>query len=408
MQYLFEDYPNSTWIALVVLVGGVIYFGLRKSLHLIGAKLQARGHASAHTVGILRRVLLGFWLLILVVLISYGVIDKAHYDTLNTNLQRIVWCGVVAVTAIVVSAITQHFIAARIAGATVEGPEGAVEPGDATTLRFLSYLANFIIYGLGIALAAAAFPALRTMAQTALAGAGVLALVIGVASQEGIANIVSGMLIVAFRPFRVGDVIKIDASAMGRVEDITLRHTVIKNFQNQRVVVPNANINKADVTNYHLTDRRVCEWIEVGIAYDADLPLAISILEELANAHPYSIEEPTRFNRVPGTSKAVARVMDLGDNAIELRASVWASNFQLGFVMKHDLLREIKLRFDQEGIGIPFPQRTLSLTAETQELLTKLIPQPHGTGSTRPGEPDSDHADSRTADLRSANGHVHA
>ena len=318
-------------------------------------------------------------------LIAYGLLDAEHHALLNTHLQRVLWCGFVATVTIVASAIVQHFIALRVAGIT-EGGDGE-SSGDATTLRFLSYLANFVIYALGITLAAAAFPALRTLAQTALAGAGVLALVVGVASQEGIANIVSGMLIVAFRPFRVGDVIEVEGSTMGRVEDITLRHTVIKDFQNQRVVVPNANLNKADVTNYHLTDWRMCEWVVVGVAYGADLERAIEILRETAADHPYAIDRPGATRPADAPPAVDVHVMELADSAVTLRASVWAGSFQQGFELKHDVLRDVKRRYDEAGIGIPFPQRTLSLDAGAKRFLTDLI---EPTLSTLNEEPTDD------------------
>jgi len=360
MRDFIATYPSVSWIIAVLLIGGSLLWAMRSGLGLLMRRLQSRGRGGYHTLGILRRVLTAFMLLVGALLIAYGLIDKEHYATLTTNLQRLLWIATVVMLTIVSSAVTQHFLSQRIEGATKS------EESDATTLRFLSYLANFVIYGLGLSLAAAAVPALRTLAQTALAGAGVLALVVGVASQEGIANIVSGMLIVAFRPFRVGDVIKLDSGLMGRVEDITLRHTVIANFENQRVLVSNANINKADVVNYHLTDKRACEFIEVGIGYYADLEYVMKIFAEICEDHPYCIS--------PGSDrKVVVRVMDLEDSAIKLRAWVWARNFQLGFVMKRDILREVKLRFDAEGITIPFPQRTLSLDADTKDLIMSLV-----------------------------------
>lgn len=95
-----------------------------------------------------------------------------------------------------------------------------------------------------------AFPSLRGVAQTALVGAGILAIITGLASQEALANIVSGIFIISFKPFKIGDIIRIDESKTGTVTDITLRHTIIRNYQNNMIVIPNSIINKEKIVNY--------------------------------------------------------------------------------------------------------------------------------------------------------------
>ena len=105
-------------------------------------------------------------------------------------------------------------------------------------------------------------------------------MVIGIASQEALANIIGGIFIISFKPFRVGNVIKITDTLVGTVTDITLRHTVIRNYQNKMIVIPNAIINKEKVTNYDLEEKKICQWIEVGISYNSDIDLAKRIMKE--------------------------------------------------------------------------------------------------------------------------------
>ena len=179
------------------------------------------------------------------------------------------------------------------------------------------------------------------------------------ASQEAIANVVGGIFIVFYKPFRVGDVLRISDDLVGEVEDITLRHTVIKNYQNKRIVVPNAIINKEMLVNYDLGQRRTCQWIEIGISYDSDIDLAKQIMEEEALAHPNLIDDRTPMAIANGDPKVIVRVIGLGDSAVTLRAWAWARDYPSAFVMKCELLESIKKRFDVEGVEIPFPHRTL-------------------------------------------------
>lgn len=191
-------------------------------------------------------------------------------------------------------------------------------------------------------------------------GAGILAVVIGIASQEVLANIMGGTFIVLFKPFKVDDTVQIN-DVVGRIEDITLRHTVVNNFQNKRIVIPNAVINKEQIINYNLNERKVCEWIEIGISYDADIDKALAIMQDEAMNHPYFYDNRTEAEKNRGNpAPAVqAKVLGFGDSSVNLRAWVWARNYPAGFNMRLDLYKSIKERFDEEGIEIPFPYRTL-------------------------------------------------
>ncbi len=130
------------------------------------------------------------------------------------------------------------------------------------------------IYFAGIIFGLLAFPSLRGVAQTALGGAGVLALIIGVASQEALSNLVGGLFTISFKPFKIGDVIKITEHKVDTVTDITLRHCIIRNFENKMIVIPNSVINKEILVNYDLGELKCCEFVEMGISYDSNVTLA--------------------------------------------------------------------------------------------------------------------------------------
>jgi len=235
---------------------------------------------------------------------------------------------------------------------------------DYTNQKFLRYLVVYSIYFMGGVLIILAFPSLRGVAQTALGGAGILAIITGLASQEALANIVSGIFIISFKPFKIGDIIRIDESKTGTVTDITLRHTIIRNYQNNMIVIPNSIINKEKIVNYDLGDRMYCQWIDIGVSYNSDIDLAKHIVREECESHPNIVDHRSEldiYNQVP---KVTTRIIGLEDSAVVLRAWAWARNFDEAFSMKCDLFESIKKRFDKEGIEIPFPYRTLILKRE--------------------------------------------
>ena len=143
------------------------------------------------------------------------------------------------------------------------------------------------------------------------------------------------------------------------MEDLTLRHTVINNFQNKRVIIPNAIINKENITNYYLGEYKICEWVEVGISYDSDIDKAIALIQEEAEKHPHLLDNRTPKEKEDSKPKVDVQVVGLGDSSVNLKAWVWAASFQTGFKMRNDLFKAIKQRFDAEGIEIPFPHRVL-------------------------------------------------
>jgi len=232
---------------------------------------------------------------------------------------------------------------------------------DPTRYSFLKNTVSVLIIGLGIAVVFNLIPELRKLALPIFAGAGVLAAVIGFASQQALSNIVGGIFIVIFRPFRVGDIIKIGQIHTGTVEDITLRHTIIRNFENKRIVIPNAIMNAEIIENAHLSDERVCIHLEIGISYSSSIDLAMEIMRNESEKHPLSIDPRTPSDIEDNIPRTPVRVISLNDSAVLLRAWVWANNPSEGFTLRCDLLKNIKHQFDSKGVEIPFPQRVVHL-----------------------------------------------
>lgn len=211
-----------------------------------------------------------------------------------------------------------------------------------------------------------AFPTLHGVAQTALGGAGVIALVVGISSQEALANLIGGMFIIAFKPFRVGDVIAIDNTKTGTVIDITLRHTVIRTWQNRRVIIPNSIINKEKLENFSLDEQKCCEYVVVGISYDSDVDLAKKILREECEKHPFILDNRTEEEKKEGQPIVRVALIEFGESSINLGAWAWAETYGKSIALKRDVFETVKKRFDSEGIEIPFPYRTLVMKGGEQ------------------------------------------
>lgn len=230
---------------------------------------------------------------------------------------------------------------------------------DPTRYRFVKNAVSFIIYLIACILIFYAIPELQALGVSLFAGAGILAIIIGFASQAAFSNIISGIFIVSSKPFRVGDFIRISDEYIGTVEDITLRHTVIRNNENRRIIIPNAVVNNQTIINSNIVDEKVCSLIEVGVSYDTKLDHAIRVLREEVMKHPLLVDNRSDEDKAEGVPQVVIRTMAFGESSIHLRAYAWAASAMNAFVLKTDLVKAIKDRFDQEGIEIPFPYRTI-------------------------------------------------
>lgn len=353
MLEFIESNKKITWLAIVLLFTLLMLLLVRFIFHNINKRAEKRGSTNISTYRSISRTLNIFFGILGLGLASYTLFDGEKYELVNKNIERIIWIGCVAVSTLIAVALTKSYFRRKIA----ESLESDVQ--DSTTYKYLNSLATIFIYIVGVSLAAYAFPSLRFLAQSAMTGAGVVALVIGVASQEAISNLVSGAFIVVFKPFQIGHTVQIGSNIEGVVEDLTLRHTVIRDFQNRRIVIPNAIINKEYVTNFNMGETKVCEWLDVGISYDSDVDLAISIIREAAESHPLVIDNRTPEEIEEGKTIVEVRVVAWGDSSVNLRAYLWADSNDDGRLMRHQLLKSVKEKFDAQGIEIPFPHQVL-------------------------------------------------
>ncbi len=238
---------------------------------------------------------------------------------------------------------------------------------DPTRYNFFKNAIDFIAFLIAAIIIFRSIPAFKDFGTTLLTGAGVLAAIVGFASQAAFSNIVSGVFLVIFKPFSVGDRVKIGLLYSGDVEDITLRHTVIKDFENRRVVIPNAVISNETIINSTLTDERVCMFVEFNISFESNIDTAIRLIQQEAIKHPFCIDGRTKEETSKGENQVMVRTLGITDFAVQLRAYAWAKNANEGFELKCDLYKNVKQQFDKNGVEIPYPYRTIIYRNDQQE-----------------------------------------
>ncbi|WP_069131346.1 mechanosensitive ion channel family protein [Rhodohalobacter halophilus] len=238
------------------------------------------------------------------------------------------------------------------------------EDENLTNYKFIEHSLSTIIYLIGFSFAIWNIPTLENIAQSMVAGAGILAIAVGFASQQALGNIISGLFIVIYKPYVINDRITLRTDLRGVVEDISLRHTVIRNFENQRIIIPNSVISNEVLINSNFSDSKICRLIDVGISYGSDIDLAKKIIAEEVENHPLSMDVRKPEDIENGAPRVLVRLTGLMDSSVTLRGWAWAKDAPDAFTLQCDVLESIKKRFDQEGIVIPFPQRTISYLNE--------------------------------------------
>jgi small conductance mechanosensitive channel len=175
---------------------------------------------------------------------------------------------------------------------------------------------------------------------------GAAGLAIGLALQGSLSNFAGGVLILIFKPFKVGDWIEAQGVS-GTVTDISIFTTKLNTFGNQAAIIPNGNLSNQTIVNYNTEETRR-DKITVGIAYDANIKIAKDILLEICKKHPGILKDP----------EPVVYVANLADSAVELSLRFWAKNEDFWSAHFH-VMETLKYEFDQAGIEIPFPQTVI-------------------------------------------------
>ncbi len=252
--------------------------------------------------------------------------------------------AIAIVVTVIVAQLINHALAAYFKSASRKLKV------DETTYSVVRRLITVTIYLIGAIVVISLIPGLPDLVYGVAVSAGIAAIVIGLAAQQTLSNLFSGISIVISRPFRVGDVVEI-GDEYGTIEDITLQYTVIRTWQNKRQIIPNSRISADTIINWTIGDFTVLWKVDFGISYDSDIDLARSIILDEINKHPDVMHEADK--------EAKVRVTELGDFAVNLRALFWAPDRPTAWGMGAEIRESVKKRFDREGVEIPFPYRTV-------------------------------------------------
>ena len=232
---------------------------------------------------------------------------------------------------------------------------------DETVYAFVRRIIIALIYLGGIITIIMIIPVLRNISIALFAGAGFAGIVVGLAAQNTLSNIIAGIALATFRPFRVGDLVTI-RNEYGRVADITLGYTVVTTWDNRRLYIPNHIISDEAIINWSIEDPTVLWPVEVGISYDSDIDIARKLMLEEAKKHPtvMTADQLTLIKQSfkMGDEMSVL-VTELGDFAVKLKLFVWIADRSNAYGTGCELRESIKKRFDSEGVEIPFPYRTV-------------------------------------------------
>jgi small conductance mechanosensitive channel len=214
---------------------------------------------------------------------------------------------------------------------------------EATVTRFVANISYFVMISVVIIITLGQL-GIQTTSLLAMLGAAGLA--IGLALQGSLSNLAAGLLLIIFRPFKVGDFIA-TAGVQGTVQEVHILTTIMHSADNLRLTVPNSQITNSVITNYSVTDTRLAS-LTITVSYEDDLQQVKQILQTLVAEHPLILKEPA----------PVIGVSDLAESGINFAVRVWVQRRDLQKV-QFDLREQIKLAFDQHGITMPYPQRTV-------------------------------------------------
>ncbi|MPQ49000.1 mechanosensitive ion channel [Marinifilum sp. N1E240] len=268
------------------------------------------------------------------------------------------WKYWIIISSILIGAYVLAFVLRKLINLFVKRQSKKVNV-DPTNFSFIKNSVSFFVYTGGLIAVFYVTPSLKNISAALFASAGIFAAIAGFASQKAFSNIVGGIFILIFRPFGVRDTIEIDNMHKGVVEEITLRHTIIRNYENRRIVIPNSIISDATIINSNIIDEKIKKFVEFEISYDSDIDKAKQIIREEAAKHPFLLDMRSDEEKANNTDQVIVRVVGLGEYSVKLRSYLWADCNDNAFVLHCDLNESVKKRFDENGIEIPFPYRTI-------------------------------------------------
>jgi len=230
---------------------------------------------------------------------------------------------------------------------------------DRMAVKFLAKLLRYCVYIFAFVAYAHFVPPLSSLGTASLTSISVITVIVGLAAQNTLGNLVAGISLLLYRPFKLGDRLQVIAPTgieTGFVENLTLGYTLLRTDDNRRVVVPNSLMASQTTINLTGNDPRVVCSVAIGISYDSDIDKARGILLGLAGKHP-------KAGQV-----CACPVTQLGASGVVLTLDLWCADALTAITLRCDLLEQAVKRFAQEGIGIPFAQTKIVVEDERHSI----------------------------------------
>ncbi len=253
----------------------------------------------------------------------------------------------------VVTAIAIFYFGRMVVSLAVRGLRKVMEKqGVEKTLE--TFVTNLVRMALLVLVIVAAIGALGVETTSFIAIFGAAGLAVGLALQGSLSNFAAGVLIVLFRPYRVGDFVEA-AGISGTVEQVQILTTVLRTGDNKRVIVPNGQIMDSIITNYSANDTRRVDLV-IGVSYDDDIDKVRNTIRAVVDADERILKEP----------ETTIAVLQLADSSVNFAVRPWVRTADYWPVL-FGLTEAIKKRFDAEGISIPFPQQDVHLYQASEQ-----------------------------------------
>ncbi|MCT7540878.1 mechanosensitive ion channel family protein [Aliarcobacter cryaerophilus] len=240
-----------------------------------------------------------------------------------------------------VSALLIFFIGKWISKSVVKILGKALRKVGGVDETLVKFLENIVYYALLTVVIIAALNKLGIATTSFLAILGAAGLAVGLALKDSLGNFASGVMIVLFKPFKAGDSV-VAGGVSGTVTEVTIFNTVFLTADNQKIIVPNSSITSGSITNVNANNTRRVD-IVVAISYEDSIKNAKDVLTNIINSNPKVLKD-----KGFGIS-----VTDLAETSVKLGVNVWAKSSDYGS-LKAELLEEIKIKFDEVGITIPY------------------------------------------------------
>jgi small-conductance mechanosensitive channel len=221
-----------------------------------------------------------------------------------------------------------------------------------SSLSFIKGATSGLIYFFAILYLFYSIPFLNALGQSIFASATVVAAIVGFASQKAISNIIAGLLLVGFKPFRIGDVIQVEKYDRGMVEDIGLMHTIVRDYENRRIVIPNSIASESVIVNSHYNDERIRKRLIFRLTLDSDLVRAYQIIRAEIHEHPLWLDPRDADDIERQVDPIFIYTTEIGEYYINIFAYAWAANHDDSLLLQSDVYKNCLEKFKGENIKI--------------------------------------------------------